>query len=89
MTSMKNVQFLHPFPLFLFVRMGPNWSRPSPAPGRQNLGYQPPHPTIPFGILANNYTGKSPKYTQCKAVIYNEKQHVKSSNMSTVLILLL
>ena len=44
---------------------------------------------ISFGILAKNCIGKSPKYTQCKAVIYNEKRHVKSSNMSTVLIRLL
>ena len=77
--------------------MGPNWAGP-PAPGRRNLGYQP-RPrygggggggaAIPFAILAKNCIGKSPKYTQCKAVIYNEKQHVKSSNMSTVLIRLL
>ena len=32
MISMKNVQFLHtpPSPLFLFVRMDPNWERPPP-----------------------------------------------------------
>ena len=32
MTSMKNVQFLHPppSPLFQSVRMGPNWARPPP-----------------------------------------------------------
>ena len=36
-----------------------------------------------------NCIGKSPKYTQYKEVIYNEKQHVKSSNMSTVLIRLM
>ena len=63
-----------------------------PAPGRRNLGYQPPnspHPLIPFGILAKNYIGNRMKYTQCKGVIYNEKQHVKSSNMLTFLIRLL
>ena len=34
MISMKNVQFLHtpPSPLFLFVRMDPNWARPPPPP---------------------------------------------------------
>ena len=39
MISKKNVQFLHPpSPLFLSVRMGPNWARPShPTPRRQNL----------------------------------------------------
>ena len=59
MTSMKNVQFLHPpipSSLFLSVRMGPNWVKTPPTPGRQNLGYQPPPPTIPpvpisFGVL--------------------------------------
>ena len=32
MTSKKNVQFLHPIPLFLSVRMGPNWARPTHPP---------------------------------------------------------
>ena len=43
MTSMKNVQFLHPHPspLFLSVRMSLNYPAP-PSPGHQNLGYQPP-----------------------------------------------
>ena len=64
--------------------------RPPRAPGRRNLGYQqPPFPLIPLGFLAKNCIGKSPKYTQCQAVIYNEKQHVKSINMSAVLIRLL
>ena len=63
---------------------------PPCAPGRRNLGYQqPPFPLIPLVILAENCIGKSPKYTQCQAVIYNEKQHVKSINMSAVLIRLL
>ena len=65
-------------------------SRPPRAPERRNLGYQqPPFPLIPVGFLAKNCIGKSPKYTQCQAVIYNEKQHVKSINMSAVLIRLL
>ena len=47
MTSMKNVQFFAPHsPLYLseWVRTG----TPTPAPGRRNLGYQPPlspHPS--------------------------------------------
>ena len=67
MISMKNVQFLHtpPSPLFLFVRMDPNWERPPPtrlwarppplppAPG-WNLGYQrpppPPQPPSPHSF---------------------------------------
>ena len=91
MTSMKNVQFLHPPPslIFLSVRMDPNWARLSlPLDVKLRLPTTPPPqpPPIPFGILAKNYIGKSPKYTQCKGVTYNEKQHVKSSNMLTFLI---
>ena len=48
MTSMKNVQFLHPRPslFLLLVRIGKNWARP-PAPGRRNFGYQLPTPAPP------------------------------------------
>ena len=85
-----------PPPLFLYVRMGPNRASRHPlAPGRRNLGYTRPRPPplsllpIPFGILAKNCIGKSLRYTQCKAVIFNEKNHLKLNNMSTVLIPLL
>ena len=33
-----------PLPLFLSVRMGQNWARALPTPGRRNMGYQPPPP---------------------------------------------
>ena len=57
MTSMKNVQFLHPFPAPIFslsqcVRIG----KDTLAPERQNLGYQQPSrprsTPIRFGIFA-------------------------------------
>ena len=44
------------------------------------------HTPIPFGILPKNGIGKSLKYTQCKAIICNEKttckieQHVNCFN---------
>ena len=95
MTSMKNVQFLHPSPSpsFSVCPNGPKSGEPPPlAPGRRNLGYTRPPLSplpIPFGILAKNCIGKCRKYTQCKAVIFNEKNHLKLNNMSTVLIPLL
>ena len=51
MTSMKNVQFLHPF-LHFFVWMGPNWVRPPPPhPWSSQLRLpttpQPTHPLPP------------------------------------------
>ena len=93
MTSMKNIQFQHPLPppLILFS-VCPNGSESDKTPRRSwTSTLRLPTTPIPisFGILAKNCIGKSPKYTQCKAVIYNEKRHVKSSNMSTVLIRLL
>ena len=59
-----------------------------PYPWMSKLRLPTSPPLIPFGILAKNYIGKSPKCTQCKAVIYNEK-YVKSSNVSAILIRLL
>ena len=81
-----------PPPLFLYVRMGPNRASRPPRPGTSKLRLYPPPLSplpIPFGILAKNCIGKSRKYTQCKAVIFNEKNHLKLNNMSTVLIPLL
>ena len=80
-----------PPPLILFS-VCPNGSESDKTPRRSwTSTLRLPTTPIPisFGILAKNCIGKSPKYTQCKAVICNEKRHVKSSNMSTVLIRLL
>ena len=54
MTSMKNVQFLHPLsPLFLSVRMDPNWDPHSrPWTSKLRLPNTPLPSPIPFGILA-------------------------------------
>ena len=54
---------------------------PPPPPPPPNT-----HTPIPFGILPKNGIGKSLKYTQCKAIICNEKttckieQHVNCFN---------
>ena len=82
-----------PLPLFFFMSEWAQIGRAAPPrPGTSKLRLYPPPLSplpIPFGILAKNCIGKSRKYTQCKAVIFNEKNHLKLNNMSTVLIPLL
>ena len=51
MSSMKNVQFLHPLPPFSVCPNGSEMAKTPPppsAPGRRNLGYQPPLSPLVF-----------------------------------------
>ena len=87
MTSMKNVQCLHPpLPLFSVCPNGPETklrlpTTPPPTPPT-------PHPYLLWYSCKKLFGKEFEEHTMLGSVIYNEK-HVKSSSMSTLLIRLL
>ena len=78
MTSKKNVQFLHPLPLFLSVRMGLNWaSTPHPWTSKLSLKTTPspaPQPSpSPFVFLQKIGMLKiKPKYCLKPSFLQNQ-----------------
>ena len=78
MTSKKNVQFLHPLPLFLSVRMGLNWaSTPHPWTSKPSLKTTPspaPQPSLyPFVFLQKIGMLKiKPKYCLKPSFLQNQ-----------------